>query len=117
MRICLPTISDAGLTARLSPHFGRAPFFTLVESETGVVEVLQNRHQHHAHGHCNPLGALGYVPADAVVCRGAGRHALMLLEQHGLAAYLTDEWTVDRAVSGFRSGQLSRVAMDDTCRN
>ena len=117
MKICLPTVSDAGLAARLSPHFGRAPFFTLVESETGAVEVLPNTHQHHEHGHCNPLGALQDVVSDAVVYRGVGGHALMLLEQHGLPAYLTDEWTVETALTAFRAGRLTRMALEDACRH
>ena len=71
MTICLPTVSDAGLTARLSPHFGRAPFFTLVETETGNVEVVPNTHQHHEHGHCNPLGALGEVRDGELRLRAA----------------------------------------------
>ncbi len=117
MRICVPTVSDGGLTARLSPHFGRAPFFTIVDGESGAVEVLLNGRQHHQHGHCDPLGALGDVAADAVVCRGVGAHALMLLEQRGLAAYLTDAWTVTEALDAFRSGALSRVAQEQACRH
>ena len=117
MTICLPTVSDAGLSARLSPHFGRAPFFTLVETDTGTVQVLSNMHQQHEHGHCNPVGALGDVAADAVVCRGVGGHALALLEQRGLATYLTDEWTVGSAVDAFRSGSLTRMGLDDVCRH
>ena len=115
MTICLPTVSDAGLPARLSPHFGRAPFFTLVETETGSVTVLPNVHQNHEHGHCNPLGALGDAAADVVVCRGVGGHALALIEQRGLTAYLTEEWTVGGAVDAFRSGRLTRMGMGDVC--
>lgn len=117
MRICLPTVSDDGLGARLSPHFGRAPFFTIVDGETGVVQVLANDRQHHQHGHCDPLGALGSVAADAVVCRGVGAHALLLLEQRGLAAYLTEAWTVTDALAAFRSGALARMGPEQACRH
>ncbi len=117
MRICLPTTSAAGLAARLSPHFGRAPFFTLVETDTGAVDVIANTHQHHEHGHCDPIGALGDVAAEAVVCRGVGAHALLLLEQRGLPAYLTEEWTVESAVHAFRSGELKRPGAGDVCRH
>jgi predicted Fe-Mo cluster-binding NifX family protein len=40
MRLCMPTADEHGLTARLSRHFGRAPYHTLVESGTGDVSVL-----------------------------------------------------------------------------
>ncbi len=117
MRICLPTVNDGGLGARLSPHFGRAPFFTIVDAETGAVRVVANDRRHHQHGHCDPLGALGDVAADAVVCRGVGAHALLLLEQRGLAAYATEAWTVTEALDAFRSGALPRVGQEQACRH
>ncbi len=117
MRVCLPTVSDGGLTALLSPHFGRAPFFTMVDGETGAVEVRANDRQHHQHGHCDPLGALGDLAADAVVCRGIGAHALMLLERRGLVAYLTEAWTVRDALEAFRSGALPRFDREQACRH
>ncbi len=109
MRICLPTVSELGLAARLSPHFGRAPYFTIVDDETGAVQVLRNDRQHQQHGHCDPLGGLADVAADAVVCRGVGAHALMLLEQRGLPAYTTEAWTVAEALEAFRGGRLVRM--------
>ncbi len=117
MRICLPTVGEGGLTARLSPHFGRAPFFTIVDGETGTVEILRNDRRHQQHGHCDPLGALAEVAADAVVCRGVGAHALMLLEQRGMAAYSTEAWTVMDALEAFRSGALPRVGPQQACRH
>ncbi len=117
MRICLPTVNAGGVGARLSPHFGRAPFFTIVDGDTGAVEVVANHRQQHEHGHCDPLGALGEVAADAVVCRGVGAHALMLLEQRGLAAYLTTAWSVTEALEAFRSGALPRMGQEQACRH
>ncbi len=35
MRLCIPTINERGLTARLSPHFGSAPYHTVIESDSG----------------------------------------------------------------------------------
>ncbi len=117
MRICLPTVSEDGVGARLSPHFGRAPFFTIVDGDTGTVQVLANDRRRQQHGHCDPLGALGEVAADAVLCRGVGAHALMLLEQRGLAAYLTEAWTVAEALEAFRAGALRRMGPDQACRH
>ena len=86
MRICIPTVDDRGLEARISEHFGSAPFYTLVDTETGRLETLPNSHpghgsgQAHARGACRALATIGPHNCDAVVCRGMGRGAMATLE-------------------------------------
>jgi predicted Fe-Mo cluster-binding NifX family protein len=43
MLACIPTNGSAGLEDTVFDHFGSAPFFTLFDSETGEVTVLENR--------------------------------------------------------------------------
>jgi predicted Fe-Mo cluster-binding NifX family protein len=40
MRLCIPTIDDAGLDAQLSAHFGSAPYYTIVDTESEAFEVV-----------------------------------------------------------------------------
>ena len=42
MKIAIPTQDDRASEARVSPHFGRAPYFALVDTKTGEVEFLPN---------------------------------------------------------------------------
>ena len=52
MKICIPTQTNDGKTVEVYAHFGSAPFFTIYDIENGVVEVIDNSNQHHAHGMC-----------------------------------------------------------------
>ena len=122
MRVCMPTLDERGLEGRLSPHFGRAPFFTMVDDETGEVAVLANvaaQHEHgsgqHGHGGCAPVGLFGGQGLDAVICRGLGRGAHLRLRETGLRVYLTDSWEVAGALAAWRAGQLAEAEAGQLC--
>ncbi len=76
MKICFPSETDQGMKAALYGHFGSAPYFTIVDTESSRVEVHDNRGRVHAHGACLPAGALEGLGVEAVVCGGMGLRAL-----------------------------------------
>ena len=43
MRLCIPVVDDRGMEAGLSPHFGNAPYFALVEIESARATVVECR--------------------------------------------------------------------------
>jgi predicted Fe-Mo cluster-binding NifX family protein len=118
MRVCIPTSDDAGLNGRLSQHFGRCAYFTLVDVETGRVEILPNARSHHESGNCGgALDQLAGGAVDAVICRGLGHRALERLRSQGLTAYTTGAWGVAEAVRELRTGRLSAFPEEETCRH
>ncbi|MEJ2503938.1 MAG: NifB/NifX family molybdenum-iron cluster-binding protein [Gemmatimonadota bacterium] len=110
MTVCIPTTDDVGAAARLSSHFGRAPFFTIVDVEAARAETVPNPRPRHEKGECDPLGALDGRGVDVVVCRGIGPGALERLRTVGIPVLTTEAWTVGDAVRAFREGRASRVA-------
>jgi predicted Fe-Mo cluster-binding NifX family protein len=116
MRLCVPTLDDGGLAARLAPHFGSAPYYTIVETESGTVEALRNAHADHAHGTCEASTNLAGQAVDAVVCLGLGRRALTGLAEAGIEVFVACSDDVATAVDAFRSGRLGRLAIDAACR-
>ena len=81
MRICIPTHTDEGLAAAVAGHLGRAPFLTLVDTDSGEVAVLPN--SPHGEGHCHPTGSLEGRGVEAILCSGVGRRAVAALERRG----------------------------------
>lgn len=110
MRICVPTETEGGAEAAVSRHFGRAPYFSMVDTATGAVEVVANRHAEHGHGECDPVGQLTTLAPDAVVVAGIGGHALGLLADAGLPTYLTSAATLGGVLAQVRAGGLREVA-------
>ncbi len=115
MNICIPVNTDQGLASAVCAHFGSAPFFMIVDAESGACRTLVNQNQHHAHGMCQPLAALAGEHIDAIVVGGIGAGALGKLMAAGIGVYRAEHPTVDRTVEAFKSGELRGMSMDGTC--
>ncbi|MCL4819036.1 MAG: hypothetical protein KJ067_07830 [Vicinamibacteria bacterium] len=112
MKICIPTESGLGLDAAIAGHLGRAPFLTLVDTETGGCEVVhKDPHAPHA---CAPVELLrGRV--EAVVCNGAGRGAVAKLLSAGIPVLVTRATRVDEALRAVRESALPTLSVTDAC--
>ena len=115
MKICIPVIEDKGQESRISPHFGSAPGFMLVDSREGELSYLGNNNSHHAHGMCQPLAALAGHPVEVVLVGGIGMGALCKRQAGGIAVYLCDAPTVGEAVLAFKEGRLSEADAGHAC--
>ena len=115
MRLCMPTVHDRGRAVPLSDHFGSAPYFTIVDSESGATEVIPNHHAQHAPGSCDAARSIAAHRVDAVVCLGLGRRALASLENAGIAVFLSSAGTVGGAVDAFVAGRLPRMQAEAAC--
>jgi len=116
MRLCIPTVDDAGLDARLSEHFGSAPYYTIVDTDSEACEVVSNAHARHEHGACEAAAGMNGHAVDAVVCRGLGRRAYAGLAAAGIPVYVADEPDVSGVVARFQAGQLDPLAEEAACR-
>ena len=115
MRVCMPTVHDRGHAAPLANHFGSAPYFTLVDSESGATEIIPNTHARHAPGNCDAARSIGACHVDAVVCLGLGRRALASLEQAGIPVFVSSAGTVAGALDAFVAGRLPRLHAEAAC--
>jgi predicted Fe-Mo cluster-binding NifX family protein len=95
MRICIPTTTNDGKTAKVNEHFGSASYFTIYDTENNSVEVIENSNEHHSHGMCLPMTTLTGKNIDAVVCGGMGARAVQKLNEGGIKAYRAVAGTVE----------------------
>lgn len=115
MKVAIPVIEYCGLESLINGHFGSAPAFALVDSETLDVEPLINQNSDHVHGMCSPMRALAGAKPDAVIVGGIGAGALMGLRSAGIKVYRSVEGTVVQAVKQLKSGKLIEMAEDAVC--
>jgi predicted Fe-Mo cluster-binding NifX family protein len=113
MRICIPTETDDGLAAAVAGHLGRAPFLTLVDTESGGVEVMASAP--HGGGACSPVTLLASAAVEALVCQGAGRRAVASLEAAGIRVLLTSALRVEDAAAAARDGRLRVLGAKEAC--
>jgi len=115
MRVAFPTETFQGLNSIVFGHFGSAPGFIVVDTGTMGVEEIKNSDQHHAHGMCQPLKALGDRQIDAIAVAGIGMGALMKLQSQGMRVYRAVPSTVLQNIELIRDEKLPQFQVEHTC--
>ena len=115
MKVCIPVSEQRGLESPVHGHFGSAPGFISVDSETLATEALSNGDIGHEHGTCSPVRALAGAKPGAVLVGGLGAGALAGLRQMGVRVYLAPAGTAGQAVDLFNAGKLQELIDTATC--
>lgn len=115
MKIAIPVSAYRGLDSPVYGHFGSAPLFALVDTETLAIQPLGNRDQAHVHGACNPLQALAGARPDAVIVGGLGAGALFGLQAAGIKVYRAAGGTVAETLAGFAANLLAEFDASGVC--
>ena len=108
MRIAVSADNDNGLDSVVSPHFGRCPYYVLVDlegQEVGEVSAVANPY----YGHHQPGQVPGFIQsqgADVMVTGGMGRRAISFFQQHDIRAVTGASGTVRRALEQYLGGAL-----------
>lgn len=115
MKVCFPTENLNAMDSVVFEHFGSAPGFVIVDTESQSVEEINNSDLHHAHGMCQPLKALGGHAVDAVAVGGIGMGALMKLLTQGIKVYQAEKGTVGRNIALILKEELPEFDPGFTC--
>jgi predicted Fe-Mo cluster-binding NifX family protein len=116
MKVGFAVQFDQGLESAVYGHFGSAPAFLIVDTETNQVSKVDNSNNHHAHGACNPVMALGGNSIDAMVVGGIGPGAIMKLNAMGVRVFRAGAPTVGQNLSLLGDNRLQEVSMEDSCQ-
>ena len=115
MKICFPVESNEGLESSVFGHFGSAPLFLIVDTETNRIEEIDNGDKQHSHGACSPLKALGGQRVDGIVVGGIGGGALGRLNQLGMKVYRAAADTIAENLAAMAINELSELTPEQTC--
>ena len=116
MLIGIPAETDDGLDSPVFPHFGRAPYFALVDTETGECRSVVNGSSHNG-GTKLPPEWLHEIGVEALVCGGLGQRAISLFEEHSIPVYIGAADTVRGMVEAFNEGRLQLATLADGCEH
>lgn len=115
MKLCFPVEKYNGLKSNVFGHFGSAPSFALVDTETKEVTEITNHDAGHEHGKCSPLKAMDGQSIDCVIVGGIGSGALNKLMAAGIHVYRASSGSVVDNLSLFREDRLSRFNPSLVC--
>ena len=116
MLVCIPTNGNAGFEDTVSDHFGSAPYFTLYDSVSDELKVVENRNAHHSHGTCHPMNQLAKYHIDCIACSGMGRRAIEALSTEGIRVYHSELKSVRELIDEIKTGDLTEIDPAKACR-
>ena len=99
----------------LSQHFGRAPTFTIVDTESGKVTVIENKSDHMG-GTGKPPEQIKGTGSNVVVCSGLGPSALTMLVSYGMHVFVGASGTARDAIDQFKNGSLKTATLESACK-
>ena len=115
MNICVPIDTDNGIGSPVCAHFGAAPAFMIVDTDSGSCRAIVNTNQHHGHGMCAPLQSLQGERIDGMVVGGIGMGALNKLKAANVRVYVSEHATVAEVVAAFKAGTLKLMQPGMAC--
>ncbi|MBN1946911.1 MAG: NifB/NifX family molybdenum-iron cluster-binding protein [Bradymonadales bacterium] len=115
MQICIPVEADQGLDSPVCAHFGSAPAFLIVDTDSLACRAIPNNNMHHGHGMCMPLASLQGEQIDGMVVGGMGMGALTRLNAANICVYRAEHQTVRETVEAFKAGTLQLMLPGMAC--
>ena len=109
MRIAVSAETNQGLESKIAHHFGRCPFFALVEVEEKqiqTVSIIENPF-YSSHQPGQVPGFINEQKADVMLSGGMGGRAIQFFNQFGIEPATGAAGTVENAVNSFLEGKLS----------
>lgn len=115
MKLAVPSSDSGGLKDLVGEHFGRVPNYTLFDTETNEVAIVKNTSEH-AGGTGYPPEILAPAGAEAMLCGGLGRRAIMMFQELGIMVYVGARGTVQDAIQMWKDGQLQAATDETACQ-
>lgn len=116
MRFAVPIMDMDGLDSDLCGHFGSAPYFAIVDTESGEMTAINNANSDHVHGACSPFQSLMPHNVEAVVVQGIGMNAHAKLAAAGIRIYLSNALTIRDVIIEMQAGSLNELSAEQACR-
>ena len=113
MKIAICATGDS-LEAKVSPFFGRCPYFLIINSEgkTETVKAISNPALSAGRGAgVVAVQTLVGEKVEAIICPGLGPNAFSVMQSAGISFYIADaSLTAKEALEAFRHQKLKEVS-------
>ncbi len=114
LKICIPTRDDNGIEGPVEQHFGKAPTYTIMDTETEDIQVIPNK-SNHMGGVDLPPEYLHKNGVETMLCSGIGYKALNMFESYGVQVFVGAKGTVRETLVAWEKGLLKRATVENTC--
>ena len=107
MRIVIPVYDKSGLDAQICGHFGRTPYFAVIDlSENGQV-TKQSTIPSSGEHFCEGISFISNLKPDFMIAHGMGQRVIYNLQNAGIKLLRTDASVVRDAIQQYNLGELA----------
>ncbi|MBN2251774.1 MAG: NifB/NifX family molybdenum-iron cluster-binding protein [Candidatus Altiarchaeota archaeon] len=114
MKIAVPSAGKGGLDDMVGEHFGRVSTYTIIDSESGTVRVIENT-SHHMGGQGYPPEILADAGVEVMLCQGLGMRAIQMFTEKGIQVYIDAQGKVSDALQKWKEGALACAGGESAC--
>ncbi|MCW4006342.1 MAG: NifB/NifX family molybdenum-iron cluster-binding protein [Candidatus Bathyarchaeota archaeon] len=111
-RVVVPVADQTGLTARLAEHFGRAPYFAVVDLtddfEITDVQTVENTGAH-AGGVAQAHENIEKLQPEAIIVYGMGRPGLQTFHDAGITVLKANADTLKQVLDAYKTQTLEEL--------
>ncbi len=110
-RVIIPVEDENGLESHVAAHFGRAPYFAVIDFENGKITALKmesNTGEHHG-GSGHPHENLLKLKPNVIVAQGMGPGGLQSFRSAKIIVLKANGETVKKNMSSFKEGKLPEL--------
>ena len=112
VKIVVPVMDKTGLDAQLSEHFGRAPYFSVIELDENrnviTRKTVPNTSEHFGGTGRPPDRILQFKP-NALITYGMGPRALDIFQSANVAVLRANANTVRDVISAYSNDKLEEL--------
>jgi predicted Fe-Mo cluster-binding NifX family protein len=108
-RIVIPVEDNSGLEAKVAQHFGRAPYFVLIElngrGQITNIQIDPNTNEHMG-GTGHPHESLLVLKPAVIIASGMGIGGLRSFQDAGIKVLKAQGSTINEIITNFKEGKL-----------
>jgi predicted Fe-Mo cluster-binding NifX family protein len=111
-RIIVPAANQGGLNAHLAEHFGRAPYFAVVDlNDNGeIANVKTVANVPHSTGRMGqPHDVVLELQPNAIIAYGMGRRGIFSFQNAGVAVLRANANTVKEVIDAYKENKLQEL--------
>jgi len=108
-------MNDKGMEAPVGEHFGRVPFYAIIDSESEKVVSIDNN-SNHMGGKLYPPEMLANEGVEVMICKGLGRRAVTMFKDFGIEVFIGASGNVKNAFKLWKKGVLNTAGLNNACQ-
>ncbi|MBZ2166466.1 NifB/NifX family molybdenum-iron cluster-binding protein [Methanobacterium spitsbergense] len=119
MKICIPSMDNNGLFSEISVHFGKSPYFTILDVKDNKIEEIEviESEGRHAGGKKTLAEIIIQSKPDVLLCANLGSKALQMFNKEDIKIYVGASGNVKNTFEEWKNDNLKRADETMVCKD